>query len=135
MSKYPSIGNGAADSRRHSMARYWSPNQRRIRVEVVHRAYQPRQRNAIPPRSIALLIIAVLMWVSPFGAVIAIVMASVLIASHPDVWRRDRRHDRAGDRLRAARAVARPAVLNFARIAVVSAEPVEEKLRVVAGHY
>ena len=83
MSKYPSIGNGAADSRRHSMARYWSPNQRRIRVEVVHRAYQPRQRNAIPPWLIALLIIAVLMWVSPFGAVIAIVMASVLIASHP----------------------------------------------------
>ena len=55
----------------------------RIRVEVVHRAYQPRQRNAIPPWLIALLIIAVLMWVSPFGAVIAIVMASVLIASHP----------------------------------------------------
>jgi hypothetical protein len=30
-----------------------------------------------------LLIIAVLMWVSPFGAIIAIVMAPVLIASHP----------------------------------------------------
>jgi hypothetical protein len=55
----------------------------RIRVEVVHRAYQPRQRERVPPWLVALLIIAVLMWVSPFGAVIAIVMASVLIASHP----------------------------------------------------
>jgi hypothetical protein len=55
----------------------------RIRVEVVHRAHQPRQRQHVPPWLIALLIIAVLMWVSPFGAVIAIVMASVLIASHP----------------------------------------------------
>jgi hypothetical protein len=55
----------------------------RIRVEVVHRAYQPRQHQRVPPWLVALLIIAVLMWVSPFGAVIAIVMASVLIASHP----------------------------------------------------
>ena len=56
---------------------------RRIRVEVVHRAYQPRQREHVPPWLVALLIIAVLMWVSPFGAIIAIIMASVLIASHP----------------------------------------------------
>ena len=51
----------------------------RIKVEVVHRAYQPRrQRNAIPPWLVALLIIAVLIWISPFGAVVAIVMGAVL---------------------------------------------------------
>ena len=57
----------------------------RIRVEVVHRAYQPRQRQHVPPWLVALLIIAAVMWISPFGAVIAIVMASVLIASHPTI--------------------------------------------------
>jgi hypothetical protein len=75
MSKYPSIGNGAADSRR--------PNQCRIRVEVVRRAYQPRQRQHVPPWLVALLIIAAVMWISPFGAVVTIVMIAVLVTSHP----------------------------------------------------
>jgi hypothetical protein len=39
----------------------------------------------VPPWLVALLIIAVLMWVSPLGAIVAIVMASVLIASHPTI--------------------------------------------------
>ena len=51
----------------------------------MHRAYQPRQRQHVPPWLVALLIIAGLMWISPFGAVIAIVMASILIASHPTI--------------------------------------------------
>jgi hypothetical protein len=86
MSKYPSIGNGAADSRRHSMARYWSPNQRRIRVEVVHRAYQPRrQHSTVPPWLIALLILVAVMWISPFGAVVALVMISIFLTAHPTI--------------------------------------------------
>jgi hypothetical protein len=56
----------------------------RIHVEVVHR-YQPRRHNALPPWVIALLIIAAVMWVSPFGAVVAIVMGAVLVAAHPTV--------------------------------------------------
>ena len=42
----------------------------RVRVEVHHR-YVPRQRQHVPPWLVALLILAVLMWVSPFGAIIA----------------------------------------------------------------
>jgi hypothetical protein len=57
----------------------------RIRIKVTHRYSLRRQHNTIPPWLIALLIIAALMWVSPFGAVVAIVMASVLIASHPAI--------------------------------------------------
>jgi hypothetical protein len=55
----------------------------RIRVTVEHRHVNHRRHSAPPTWLIVLLIIAVLMWVSPFGAIIAIVMASVLIASHP----------------------------------------------------
>ena len=56
----------------------------RIRVELHIRQRPPiRQRQHLPPWLVALLIVAVVMWISPFGAVIAIVMASVLIASHP----------------------------------------------------
>jgi hypothetical protein len=57
----------------------------RIRVEVTHRAYQPRQRQHIPPWLVALLIIAVLMWVSPFGAVIALVMISIFVTEYPTI--------------------------------------------------
>jgi hypothetical protein len=57
----------------------------RIRVEVVHRAYQPRQRQHVPPWLVALLIIAVLMWISPFGAVVAIVMLGILLTAHPTI--------------------------------------------------
>jgi hypothetical protein len=42
----------------------------RIRVEVVHRAYVLRQRQHVPPWLIALPIIAAVMWISPFGAVV-----------------------------------------------------------------
>jgi hypothetical protein len=57
----------------------------RIRVEVVHR-YQPRrQHNAPPPWVIALLIIAAVMWISPFGALVAVVMLSVFVTAHPAI--------------------------------------------------
>lgn len=38
-----------------------------------------------PPRGCSLLIIAVVMWISPFGAVIAIVMISIFLTAHPTV--------------------------------------------------
>jgi hypothetical protein len=57
----------------------------RIRVEVVHRAYQPRQRQHVPPWLVVLLIIAAVMWMSPFGAVVAIVMLGILLTAHPTI--------------------------------------------------
>jgi hypothetical protein len=81
----------------------------RIRVEV-HHGYVPRQRSTMPPWLVALLIIAVLMWVSPFGALIAIVMASAHCVAPYDRFC-DRRGDRVGGDRRAARAVAWPVVL------------------------
>jgi hypothetical protein len=59
------------------------PPPRIHRVEVVHRAYQPRQRQHVPPWVIALLIMAVLMWISPFGTVVALVMLGILVSAHP----------------------------------------------------
>jgi hypothetical protein len=60
------------------------PPPRIHRVEVFHR-YQPRQHSGLPPWVIALLIIAAVMWVSPFGAVVALVMLAVFVTSHPTV--------------------------------------------------
>jgi hypothetical protein len=55
------------------------------RVEVVHR-YQPRrQRQHVPPWLIVLLLVAAVMWISPFGAVIAIVMISIFVTAHPTI--------------------------------------------------
>ena len=59
------------------------PTPPRIRVEVVHHRYVPRQRQHVPPWLVALLIIAVAMWISPFGAVVALVMGGILITAHP----------------------------------------------------
>jgi hypothetical protein len=56
------------------------PASRIHRVEVtVHH----RRPHSAPPWLIALLIIAAVMWISPFGAVVAIVMGAILITSHP----------------------------------------------------
>ena len=55
----------------------------RVHVEVHH--YVPRQRQHVPPWLVALLIIAVLMWVSPFGAVVALVMISIFVTAHPTI--------------------------------------------------
>ena len=38
----------------------------RVRIEVTHR-YAPRPREHIPPWLIAVVILAVLLWISPFG--------------------------------------------------------------------
>jgi hypothetical protein len=57
----------------------------RIRVEIVRRAYQPRQRSTVPPWVIATLIFAGLCWLNPLGVVIAIVMISVLLTEHPTI--------------------------------------------------
>ena len=57
----------------------------RIRVEVTHR-YQPRrQRQQIPPWLIVLLLVAAVMWISPFGAVVALVMISIFLMAHPTI--------------------------------------------------
>jgi hypothetical protein len=57
----------------------------RIRVEVVHRAYQPRQRQHMPRLAIALLIIAAVMWISPFGLIVGLFLISVFLMMHPAV--------------------------------------------------
>jgi hypothetical protein len=58
----------------------------RIKVEVVHRAYQPRrQRSTVPPWLIVLAIIAVLMWMAPLGTIILIAIVSIFFAEHPTV--------------------------------------------------
>lgn len=56
-----------------------------IRVSVEHRHVNHRQRQQIPPWLIVLLIIAVVMWISPFGAVVALVMGGILLTAHPTV--------------------------------------------------
>ena len=57
----------------------------RIRVEVTHR-YQPRrQRQQIPPWLIVLLLVAAVMWISPFGAIVALVMISIFLTAHPTI--------------------------------------------------
>jgi hypothetical protein len=56
----------------------------RIRVEVHHRIV-PRHRQHIPPWLIALLTLAVVMWISPFGAVVALVMISIFVTAHPTI--------------------------------------------------
>jgi hypothetical protein len=56
----------------------------RIRVEVHHRIV-PRQRQHVPPWLVALLIIAVVMWISTFGAVVALVMISIFVTAHPTI--------------------------------------------------
>jgi hypothetical protein len=56
----------------------------RIRVEVTHR-YQPRRHSAPPAWLIVLLIIAAVMWISPFGAVVALVMLSIFLTAYPTV--------------------------------------------------
>lgn len=58
----------------------------RIRVEVMHRAYQPRQRQqTIPPWAIAILIIGMLCWISPFGLVIAMFMIGAFVTAYPTI--------------------------------------------------
>jgi hypothetical protein len=54
----------------------------RIRVEVTHR-YQPRHHSAPPIWLIVLLILAAVMWISPFGAVIALVMLGIFVSAYP----------------------------------------------------
>jgi hypothetical protein len=56
----------------------------RVRIEVTHR-YAPRPREHIPPWLIALVILAVLLWISPFGLTVVIVMIAVFAMSHPTV--------------------------------------------------
>ena len=56
-----------------------------IRVSVEHRHVNHRQRQQIPPWLVALLIVAAVMWISPFGAVIALVMISIFLTEHPTV--------------------------------------------------
>jgi hypothetical protein len=56
----------------------------RIRIEVTHR-YQPRQRQHVPPWPVALVILAALCWISPFGLIIAAVMLGILVTSHPTI--------------------------------------------------
>jgi hypothetical protein len=57
----------------------------RIRVEVMHRAYQPRQRSTVPRWLIVLFIIAALMWMAPLGTIILIAIGSIFIAEHPTI--------------------------------------------------
>jgi hypothetical protein len=58
------------------------PTPRIHRVEItVHR----RQRQQIPPWVIAAVIFAALCWISPFGMVVAIVVASVFLTMHPTI--------------------------------------------------
>jgi hypothetical protein len=59
------------------------PQQDRIRVEVRH-IYQPQCQPKPPPYVIAILIFAALIWVSPIGFVIAIVMGGILVSAHPN---------------------------------------------------
>jgi hypothetical protein len=56
----------------------------RIHVEVRHR-YVPRQRQQMPPWLVALLIIAAIMWISPFGAIVTIIMGAALVTAHPTI--------------------------------------------------
>jgi hypothetical protein len=58
----------------------------RIRVEVVHRAYQPRrQHNTVPPWLIVLAIVAALLWMAPLGTIILIAIVSIFFAEHPTI--------------------------------------------------
>ena len=54
----------------------------RIRVEVTHR-YQPRRQRQQIPWLIVLLLVAAVMWISPFGAVVALVIISIFVTAYP----------------------------------------------------
>jgi hypothetical protein len=53
--------------------------ERHIRVTVHH------QRHQAPPWIVPLAIIALLLMISPFGLVVALVMLAVLVSAHPTV--------------------------------------------------
>ena len=57
----------------------------RIVVEHRHVVHHQRQRQHIPPWSIAILIIGMLCWLNPLGLVIALFMAGILLTAHPTV--------------------------------------------------
>jgi hypothetical protein len=44
-----------------------------------------RHREQIPPWVIALLILAAVLWISPFGLIVALVMISIFLTAHPTI--------------------------------------------------